>query len=198
MVSDETISEVAQQLLTNIEEQQVWPKRDGDRTIQLRLVLSEAASKCGLTEDHGFRQYGKYEKKKWGGEWMNIDFWWWEENENGKQGWLSAESQWWNERWPPERNREAILEDFQKLPSLKSHIKLMVFNSDKESGDTLIREFDNYLSGFLQHTGGECYLVVRFDRNKYACAWRSTVDGSQKAGKFEPFQPRSGNGGQQA
>lgn len=121
---------------------------------------------------------------------MNIDFWWWEENER-KQGWLSAESQWWNKRWSPERNSEEILEDFQKLPSLKSHIKLMVFSSDQEPGDNLIRAFDNYLSGFLQHTDGEHYLVVRLERDgRYACAWGSVVGDSRQATKLEPVRKR--------
>src|ERR1700690_3246606 len=96
----------------------VVSSRPGERTRQLSGVLEELA----VLSPHSI-QYDKFST----GEWMGIDFWWWFKKDEEDRGLLAAESQWWNERWDIRRNEAEILEDFCKLPSLKSDIKLMVF-----------------------------------------------------------------------
>jgi hypothetical protein len=149
------LDEIALQLLTRISAEVNSP-RDGERTRQLSRVLEGVAASLEDTENPGLALYGKFSN----GEWMGIDFWWWFRNDNEERGLLAAESQWWNPRWDDKRNEAEILEDFWKLPSLKSDVKLMVFSAPDNCGQSLIEKFRQYLSRFSQHTKNERYLVV--------------------------------------
>lgn len=122
-------------------------EKQPERTRQLTDVLKKLADDMRLLQ---------YDKSPNNGEWMGIDYWWWAKKD--ERAWLAAESQQWT-------NEAAILEDFEKLPSLKSDIKLMVFDAPKLEAESLIRKFEKYLSAFSQHIQGERYLVAWLDRD---------------------------------
>jgi len=95
-----------------------------------------------------------------------LDFVWWSRQNGTEQMVLAVESE------MDKRVGKEIEPDFQKLPSFKCPLKLLVFSADV--GDT-IKMAEHYLQKFTQHIDGEKYLLVGFVDPHPQCWWFSVI-----------------------
>ncbi len=90
-----------------------------------------------------------------------LDFVWWDRNEKSMV--LACECEFGNPR-NKIRDPERIAEDFDKLLSVKSHVKLMIFdsaiNNTKDQQTEILANIHNRFREFGQHISGEIYLLL--------------------------------------
>jgi hypothetical protein len=113
-------------------------------------------------------------------DWL-LDFVWWSKEPEHMA--LAVES----ELDPSEK---AIEEDFEKLPSFKCPLKLLVFSGDADKTKAMA---ESYLQSFSQHVKDEKYLLVGFTATTpRAFVFRVPNDGPVQRVQFEEIQLQQG------
>jgi hypothetical protein len=102
-----------------------------------------------------------------------LDFVWWSRKNGTEQMVLAVESE------LDKRVEKEIEPDFQKLPTFKCPLKLLVFSANVEDTRKMA---EDYLQRFTQHVDGEEYLLVGFV-DPYPQCWWFRVIGN---GRLEP------------
>ena len=92
-----------------------------------------------------------------------LDFVWWELDETGaeQRAIMGVECE-WTSAAPRSVAPERAAEDFRKLLSFKSPLKLFVFDSTVKSSNAVRERLCDCIRRFPQHVKGECYLFVEF------------------------------------
>ena len=126
------------------------PKRRAIRTQAVKTVLRREGKKLKF---HIFPDNDKRRKKP-RGQWL-FDLIWWDDRKGRKGVELAVESEW-------NANKNEILHDFEKLLSIKSPLKLMIYRVRGNNKDQIRNEIRKYFLGFCQHVHGENYILCEF------------------------------------
>jgi len=115
---------------------------------------------CGLCEEHGLKPYASIhlgsEKHE---EWL-LDVVWHSVSGGIK---LATESEW--------GKLTHVQDDFEKLMSIKSPLKLLLFKSGNTRLSTaeVVQTLESDLAHFKQNVRGETYLLVDFRGGEHKC-----------------------------
>jgi hypothetical protein len=161
--------------LLRIVTSEVPTRAKSDRKTDWTQAVKEVI--CELGEQRGFKTYASIhlgsEKHE---EWL-LDVVWWTTS-GGMQ--LGVESEW--------GKVEHVLDDFEKLMSVKSPLKLMVFSSGETllSENHIVQKLREYLTDFDQNVKDEIYLLVDFTGGGHQCyECRVPHDGRLKENEVE-------------
>jgi hypothetical protein len=133
-------------------------------TLAVKLWLAAEA------EALGFRALSNHA----GGREFLLDMVWWK-REGGEGAVLACESEFGNSRYP-QMTPMLVGEDFDKLLSFKSPLKIMIFDSYTNGAQLqsqVLCELNGYLQGFGDHRKGEVYITI--DLCKESKAWSCSV-----------------------
>ncbi len=119
-------------------------------TVAMKEWLSSIARQHGMRGIHTASDMSEF----------LLDLVWW--HDGPPQGAvLACEMEWGNTRHP-QGNPARVVEDFDKLLSVKAPFKLMLFDSygNAERRTEMISAMDSYLQKFGDHRAGEQYLAI--------------------------------------
>ncbi len=177
----------AQMLITRIPDRQ----QQFDEIIKSKDFTSwTLAAKYALKEiGDEFKYESIFTDSKAGAREFLVDFLWWHRGEDGEWAVLACESEWGNTR-NVRGNPQAVAEDFEKLFSLKSIFKLLLFSSydDSRRQEEIINELNRYLQLYGGHVEGEQYLVIDFSKQPRSWSVVITKSGQDKSLRLTNFR----------
>lgn len=128
-------------------------RRRAIRTRAIKVLLRREGRKLGL---HTFPNSDKRLAKPQS-QWL-YDIVWWDDRQGRKGVELAVESEW-------NANKNDILDDFEKLLTIKSPLKLMIYRVRRNTKDQVREEIKKYFLDFRQHVRGENYILCEFQPN---------------------------------
>ena len=136
--------------LTRLEDVDDTPKRRALRTKAIQILLRREG------KHRGFQTFPDKDKRltKPRGEWL-YDVIWWNERNGHKGVKLAVESEW-------NANKDDIIDDFEKLLSIKSSLKMMIYRVRRNDQGHVREAMKNCFLSFGQHVHGENYILCEF------------------------------------
>jgi hypothetical protein len=129
------------------------------RTKAVKIVLRRKGKKLGLqTFPDNDKRLGKPR-----GEWL-FDLVWWDDRPNRKRIVMAMESEWTTDV-------NGIVHDFEKLLSVKSPLKLMIYKVRPKTARAVREKIQTYLQEYTQHVRGERYIFCEFQSGWHCSAY---------------------------
>ena len=151
------------------------PRTRGEFTQWTLAVKTWLAKEAELL---GFRALSNHA----GGREFLLDMVWWQQ-EDGERAVLACESEFGNSRYP-DLAPMLVGEDFDKLLSFKSPLKIMIFDSYTDGIETqrkVIEELNKYLQNFGDHRKGETYIAIDLCKRHKAWTCSVAIDGQDRS-----------------